>query len=259
MRLIKSVVNRWLRLTPYELRRRQQEERILPTATFETIKLVLAYYLAAKPLPTFVQIGACDGVSGDPAHDFIVQGRLKALLVEPIEDSYAKLRLAYDGVPNVTTVHTAVGHMDGEVTLYRVKVGGKSVDSHWAAQIASFNRAHLVCHGIAEEEIEPVRVPCTSLQSLLTKHSMEKIDLLQVDTEGFDAEIVMMALTLPEPPEAICFENMHLATRATAQLFERLSETGYLWTHDRWDTLAIHESLTKCWSMFGKRSGHRAD
>jgi len=34
------------------------------------------------------------------------------------------------------------------------------------------------------------------LKSLLAKFALEKADILQIDTEGFDAEVVKMALAL---------------------------------------------------------------
>lgn len=245
--MIKAILRRCLRWTPYELRRRH-EERILPDATFETIKLALAYFLESKPLPTFVQVGACDGVSGDPAHNFIRQGRIKAVLIEPIEQSWVKLRKTYEGVPNVSTVHAAVGNQDGEVTLFRVKETGKTVDKFWATQLASFNRAHLVAHGVPDHEIEAVQVPSLTLKTLISQHGMAKIDLLQIDTEGFDAEVVKMALDLPAPPDVINFENVHLTPDATDEVFNRLKKSGYVWTHDKWDTLAIHQGLVERWT-----------
>jgi len=187
--MIKSVVNQILGWTPYEIRRKRNE-RVLPDATFETIKLALAYHLLSKRLPAFVQIGACDGISGDPVHDFIVQGHVRALLVEPIQESLLKLQRTYEGVPNVTVVHAAIGCHDGDVVLFRVKEGATSLDSFWATQLASFNRAHLVRHGVKEHDIEEVKVPCLTLKTLLSKHGFETLDLLQIDTEGFDGEVV---------------------------------------------------------------------
>jgi hypothetical protein len=58
-----------------------------------------------------------------------------------------------------------------------------------------------------------------------------------------------MALKLPMLPEAINFENVHLTAEATAEVFSHLQESGYSWTHDRWDTLAIHENLIKYWRV----------
>ena len=92
--LIKSLARQCLRFTPYELKRKR-EEKTLPSASFDNVRLVIAYYMASKRLATFVQVGACDGVSGDPAYDLIRKGRMRAVLIEPIEQSFAKLRAVY--------------------------------------------------------------------------------------------------------------------------------------------------------------------
>jgi hypothetical protein len=88
-----------------------------------------------------------------------------------------------------------------------------------------------------------VRVPCLTLSSLITRYQFDKIDILQVDTEGYDAEIVGMALRLPVLPEWINFESAHLDERKTRELFSRLEAHGYRWTHNYWNTLAVHERV----------------
>jgi FkbM family methyltransferase len=247
MHFLKFIVKKCLSLTPYELKAKRTLRR-LPLATFESVKLALAYYIEANRIPVFVQVGANDGVSGDPAYDFIKQGKMRAILVEPIEQSFKKLVRVYESVPNVTPVRAAIGKEDGEVILYRVKEGGKLAALDGASQIASFDKRHLLRLGIAEEEIEEAKAPCLTLRSLLYKNQLEHIDILQIDTEGFDAEIVKMALDLPIPPECINFENLHLDATALDDVFERLRDAGYLWTHDKWNTLALHERITKRWS-----------
>jgi hypothetical protein len=78
MSLVGSLVNRLLGLTPYELKRRRGELS-LPEGKVDNVQLVLAYYLASRPTASFVQIGACDGVSSDPAHPFVKRGQMEAI------------------------------------------------------------------------------------------------------------------------------------------------------------------------------------
>jgi FkbM family methyltransferase len=240
--LIKSCLN----FSPFEIKRRQIGTA-LPPANMDNIGLALAYYMATETSPIFVQVGACDGTTGDTSHAFIVRGKMRAVLVEPIEQCFRKLKKVYQGVPNVTTVQAAVGVTNGELDLFKIKAGGSSIDPMWGTQLASFSKSHLLKHGVPEGEIERVRVPCLTLASLMTQTGLKRIDVLQVDTEGLDAEIVGMALDLPSLPECISFENVHLSPHATIGLFTRLESHGYRWTHDQWNTLALHESLTKRW------------
>src|SRR6476619_5832923 len=146
LRIFKTGVRQCLKLTPYELHRRYRAaERIeIPAATLDSVRLALAYYLASGRLVTFVQIGACDGLSGDAAHDFVTKGKMRAILVEPVEQSFQKLARLYNDIPNVTTVRAAVGTHDGSATMFKVKAGANTIDSYWSCQLASFKRARLL-------------------------------------------------------------------------------------------------------------------
>ena len=249
MSALTAVLRRCLARTPYDLvvRPLVPPTPPPPAATLDNVRLALAYCLAEGFSEPFVQIGACDGVSGDPVHQFIRQGRLRAVLVEPIEASFLKLRAAYAGVPNVTTVHAALAKQSGTVELYAVRPGAASVDAFWAAQLTSFEKAHLLRHRVAEEDVVTVQVSAVTLQDLMRQAALESIGFLQVDTEGFDGEVVTMALALERTPSFINFENVHLVVNEREALFVRLASSGYVWTHDRWNTLAVHARVVDAW------------
>jgi len=248
MRAVSRIFRRLINRLPFEIRRRNAASPVLPEATFDNIQMALAYYLRTEAVPTFVQIGASDGVSGDSVHAFVKRGRMHSVLVEPIGSSFQKLKDAYAGVDNVVLVQAAIGTSDGSAELYKVKEDGKALDPYWSRQLASFSKHHLLRHGVPEEEIEVVEVPSLTLSSLMANHGLERIDILQVDTEGFDAEIVKMALQLPFPPECINFENAHLDSATRQSLYPLLEKKGFKWTHDRWNSLALHEGLIERWS-----------
>ena len=234
-------------LTAFEIRRRPRYiER--PQATFENVRLALACYLGSGRAPTLLQIGACDGVTGDPAHDFIRSGRFRAFLVEPIDEAFKALGRTYEGVPNVTLIRAALASTDGELAMYRVREGAASVRAGWSPQYSSFDRGHLLRHHVAPGDIQMVSVPCMTLSSLLTKHGIEHVDILLSDAEGFDAEVVAMALALPNPPECISFESYHFTPAQMNDLFARLKRQNYVWVHDKWNTLAIGETLAGRWN-----------
>lgn len=248
-------------LTPFEIRRRPKHfER--PKATFENVRLALAYYIESSKATTLLQIGACDGVTGDPAHDFIRSGRFRAFLVEPIDESFKALGRTYQGVPNVTLIRAALANADGELAMYKVREGAASIRAGWSPQYSSFDRGHLLRHDVAPEDIQQVSVPCMTLDSLIKKHGIGHVEILLSDAEGFDAEVVAMALSLPTPPECISFESFHLSPARMSELFTRLERQNYVWAHDKWNTLAIGETLAGRWSAAARlphpQSGGRA-
>jgi FkbM family methyltransferase len=245
MQFLNALIRKVVWMAGYELKSRNE---FLPPATLENICMLLAYFMVRRGTSTLLQIGACDGTSGDPVYKFLRQGNISAVLIEPIEQSFVKLTSAYAGVSNVTAVRAAVGERDGEATLFKVKESAKSLHPYWSMQLASFNRSHLLAHGVPESEIEQVRVPCLTLGSIVEKYCPHNVDILQVDTEGFDAEVVRMALNLSTPPPCINFENLHLDESTKREIFGQLESSGYLWTHDKWNTLALHKTLVDEWT-----------
>jgi FkbM family methyltransferase len=244
-----KIFRHFLKKSPYEMvekkERLAEKQQRLPEATFETIKLVLAFYSIVKPNATFVQIGAYDGQTNDPSIEYVQAGKLKCLLVEPIETSFKKLKKVYEGAANVHLINAAISNSDGEMTMYKVRQGSPSERVLPRGDLSSFDRNHLLRYGINESDIEPVRVPALTLKSLLARAGMEKIDVLQTDTEGFDAEVVKMALALDRLPDCINFENVNLNPETRGALYELLTQKGYLFTHDNIDTLALHSRLTE--------------
>jgi FkbM family methyltransferase len=244
---IKALIKRFLQLTPFEIRRKPHDLS-RPQATLEIIRLVLAYFIATKRNPTIVQIGACDGVTGDSIHEFVRTGRLRAFLVEPIEETFYALTKAYEGVSNVTLIRAAIARSDGEISMYKVKAGATSIQQSWSPQLTSFDRGHLLRQGVASGDIEEVGVPGLTLNTMLDRYGIGNIDILQSDAEGFDAEVVHMALALPTPPQCIYFEDLHLSPRQMSEVFAGLARQHYKWTHDKLNTLAVSDHLATHWN-----------
>lgn len=214
----------------------------LPQATFDSVKLVLAIYSILKPNSIFVQIGAFDGETADPTAEYVQAGKMKCLLVEPIEASFQKLKAIYDGMPNVHLIQAAISDSDGEMIMHKVRPGSKS-DLSKRDALSSFDRGHLIRHAVRENDIEQIRVRGFTLKSLLAKFDLKKIDILQIDAEGFDAEVVRMALMLDPVPGCINFEHLHLDLETKTMLYDSLTKKGYLYSHGRADTLAVHSRL----------------
>ena len=83
-----------------------------------------------------------------------------------------------------------------------------------------------------------------TFQTLVNEMKFSSIDLLQIDTEGFDDVIVGLALDLENRllPRAINFEHNHLKKKASEPFFDRLTASGYVWTNSDWDTFCIKYS-----------------
>jgi FkbM family methyltransferase len=231
-------LNQQMAKTPFEVR------RWLPEVTLEPLDLVLQSYDAKRKQIIIVQVGACDGATSDPIRHQVEKGSTRAILIEPNPFAFARLQKTYAGVPNVTLIQAAIGEQDGEAHLYRVKqTETPDSEADLTLVIASFFREHLENHGKKDHEIERITVPCRSLSSLVAELGLNKIDLLQIDAEGFDATVVRMALNMPVRPDCINFEHVHLKTTDRQPLFELLKAKGYLLSYDTWNILAMQRPL----------------
>ncbi len=222
---------------------RLKSQRILPAPTIDNIEIIVRFYQLMNQPISVLQIGACDGETSDSIYSYIKQGTIKAYLVEPSRVNFNKLKLFYSSHPEVTLINSAIADRDSKRTFYSIKDEGRWKDSGWARQLASFYKQHLLKHGIHEREIHHEEVDCLMLQTVINKYGIGKLDVLIVDTEGYDGEIVKMALEQNILPKFIAFENVQLVKTYQQQelndLYSRLQQKGYVWTHDRINTLAI--------------------
>jgi FkbM family methyltransferase len=211
---------------------------------FQMLRMVVESVLS----PDFqvVQIGANDGFSDDPAAEIIRTHDLKALLVEPIVPMYRKLVEYYAGFPNVTCENCAIARQDGTMTLYTVRPDPSL--PRYVTRLASFDRNIVLRQRgtvpTIARFIEPVQVPAITLQTLLGKHDIDRLDWLQLDTEGFDFEIIKMLFETPFRPRVISFESVLLSREDKLACAKALRREGYRYvTVDR-DTIAIAETTT---------------
>jgi len=168
---------------------------------------ILDMYLLKKKELYFIQIGANDGVFNDPLYNFIVtnHAKVKGISLEPIKDYYEELKNNYKKYPDIITINAAIHNTEKEMPIYRVDPERQNEFSANVKGIASFNRDHL--SGYEPEVIVQEVVPCLSFSSLIQGHHIEEIDLLQIDTEGYDSEIILNIDFNLIRPKIIHFEH----------------------------------------------------
>lgn len=177
-----------------------------------------------------VQIGANDGISYDPVRPYILKYQWQSLLVEPIPATFERLKKNYETAPWVSFEQCAVASTDGTAKLYLVEPC-EADGSTGTDQIASFSRDIVMAHAPyfknLEQRIKTVEVPALRLPTLLTKHGIERVSLLQIDAEGFDYEIVEMTLESALRPNIIRFEHLHLDALRRQLAHDKLGAAGY--------------------------------
>src|SRR5215468_60576 len=101
-----------------------QVEKIRPTANpLDVFDLAVHLLLARRQTLFFVQIGAHDGITGDPLRKFVLKYHLPGILVEPNPAVFKKLVANYRGEPQLRFENVAVGPTQGTKSLYLPATG----------------------------------------------------------------------------------------------------------------------------------------
>jgi FkbM family methyltransferase len=196
-----------------------------------SLDMVLAHYCANRPQVCFVQVGAFDGISGDPIYPLIEKYGLRGILVEPQRDAFERLKITYSSFDpsRFVLVNAAIAAHDGTAFLYRTKPGSPGPD--WLPQIASLDLNVIMSHAHVVPKlasfIEREEVRCITFEHLFREAGIPRVDLLQVDAEGYDAEIVRLFDVPSRRPAIIHFEHKHLSPTDHGRAVSALVQLKY--------------------------------
>lgn len=198
------------------------------------LEFIVAHLSRQQETPFFVlQIGAYDGNFVDPIAGLIRLHGWHGLLVEPQPEAFKQLRENYRDQPQLRFENAAVGTEDCLITIYSLK----GADSH----LASLDRHHLVRHGERSGDIIEHRVQCLTLHTLLARHGIEHVDLLQIDAEGNDGSILHSIDFTTFRPPIICYEHANLVEAERNACIELLGKQGYRILLEDSDTIAYRD------------------
>jgi FkbM family methyltransferase len=144
-------------------------------------------------IKTFVQIGSNDGMKNDPLYSYIRKNAWKGILVEPDKTNFNKLRNNYSQVTGLIFENVGIGPEKGEMLFYRIK-DIRENGPGWYDQVGSFDKETFIKnieHGKElDKRIFVESLPVITFYDLLQKYNFQEIDLLHIDTEGFDYKIL---------------------------------------------------------------------
>ncbi len=238
---MKDWIRRILRVFGYEVRRAFVPSKALPIGI---LRLVVADWMATKAAKGdndfyFVQIGAHDGVHRDPIHRFILEHHWRGLLVEPQPEVFGRLVANYCTEPQLTFENAALAEQDGTATLYTLREGSGLAN---LTMSASFQRAGVERIGKHyKTKLETLVVPTLTVRSLLAKHGVTRVDLVQIDAEGYDDRIVAMFARCGVLPAIFHFETGSLSADRLRECLDLLSDLGYRIATVGLDTVAYRQ------------------
>jgi len=239
MKIIKKLVKLLLKKSGYGVFSLESNEFV----NFDNILFALIRCLGSIK---YLQIGANDGVFVDPMFKFVEQNHHKmfGLLIEPVPSYFEKLNHNYRKFPTIRTLNCAVHNVEKEMTIYTAKPEAMNWTKGDIRGMSSFYKDHLVNPGfLSESEVSEIQVKCVDIYTVLLEQGMLDINLLVIDTEGYDFQILKEIDLDKISPKVIHFEHgVYSQTMSLSEIsivIARLNSHGYQVMLDNNDGIAV--------------------
>ena len=233
--------------------------KILPKETIKTERYIessslnigdfIKFLISKKKINNIIQIGANDGKSDDFIRSSInIDTNL--LLVEPIKSAFDQLEKNYSGYKNVKFVNKAIDVVTGKKNIFSVnpkyydfyEKKYKSKDVSWLTVLASFHKEHLKYHGIKSNHIQSTEIDCINFKELIEQYNFQKLDLLVVDTEGYDDVLITNFIQNTDIRPIIILEWIHIKKNKAEELIELLKSNNYKFLKLNKDLICIQNN-----------------
>ena len=160
------------------------------------------------------------------------------LLVEPVPYNYEILDSEYKDDPKIIICKNAIIDKSKKDFFYYVKKESiTKLGKHWASQIGSFDKNHILNHknkrfDIKEDDIETIQIEFITFDDLIQKYSIKLIDKLQIDVEGAEYKIMNSINFQKIEINKILFESKHfdgtfIEGKKLKEIEEKLKSNGY--------------------------------
>lgn len=215
---------------------------------YHSLERILKKNYKKGELFNFIQVGANDGVSFDFLYDFLVNRNSYGLVIEPIKSYFEQLKYNYKDFPNIQPLQLALHPTEKKISIYRVDDAQLHKYPEWVKGIASFDKQHLLKFNIAENNIITEIVDADNFNNIIEKEipfNIQDIDYIQVDTEGFDYEVINMIDFGTVKPKIIKYESVNLSADKQVKLEKLFKTMGYYLFKEDSDTIAINRKEIK--------------
>jgi FkbM family methyltransferase len=190
----------------------------------------------------FIQVGANDGVSFDFLYEFVTKRNSSGIVIEPIKEYFDELVENYNGFPEIIKINKAVHPKLKNIIINRVSAESFNKYPDWVKGIGSIDAEHHKRTGIVEsKDIVQEEVEADNLMNIINSNiKIKEINYFQVDTEGFDFEILKMIDFKKIKPSIIKFESVNLTHEGKRSSNSLLRKQNYFLFNEFGDTVALN-------------------
>lgn len=232
---------------PYHSRLRTALRRVhrtlRPLPPQDPLMPIVEEFARTHPDAFFVQVGSNDGEQLDPLRRAVLERGWSGIMVEPVPYVFERLRRNYGAKPGIALENAAIADSDGFRKLYHLARSDDAGLPQWYDALGSFHKDVVLSHKRfipdIEDRVRALEVPCLTFDSLCRKHGVTTIDVVQVDTEGYDYEIVKLINLRRRRPTLLMFEHLHMDDSTRQACLDHVVEHGYQTLHNGMDTLCL--------------------
>lgn len=218
------------------------------------LERILDNLFNSNPDAFILQVGANDGFVNDPLYKFIKKYKAKGILIEPQKKPFSVLKSIYHK-DDIEVINCAIDRVNGVRKLYRLSFS----DERWASGLSSFSHDQMlkvINSGMIETKARKYKiklpadrndwigfdeVESLNFDTLAKNYHIKAVDLLMIDTEGFDAEIVRMFDFEKFRPLVVVFEKTHLSNGDYTDCQRLLKSYNYALKEENANCIGIYK------------------
>ena len=198
------------------------------------------YYFSKKENKQIIQVGGNDGVQSDPLRNYLkIKGNYKAIIFEPIDYYYQKLKKLYFNREDVSIKKYYVSNNLDEKEIYFIKpevCESYNIDekNSWLHGLGSFDKKNVekaINQNEFKKDVKILKDNIISEKVLPFKlkdlnFSKNTLNLLVVDVQGFELE-VLSSLSFNEKIDYIVYEDESPYSQKSKKIRKLLNINNY--------------------------------
>lgn len=190
----------------------------------------------------FIQIGANDGRRADPLLRYLEPLGWQGVMFEPAAANFAALSARHGANPRLRLRRAAVDLQPGRRELYDLSPAARAGLPDWAGGLASFDRPRVLAAarelGLPESAVVTEEIDTVGWDEVWASAGASPVDLLVLDTEGYDLTLLRAAGLARHRPRLVHFEHACHTVDDRLAFYRELVDLGYELATDAGDTTA---------------------
>ena len=139
-----------------------------------------------------------------------------------------KAKLDESNVP-IKTMKSAITVDEDIKHLFKVDKKFLNKYGNHIQAISSFDKNHLIKHGVKSSHIIKENVKTLSIKNLIEKYQLKNVDLFFVDAEGYDGKIIYDLLVKSNLRPIVIFEYIHIENNFLKKLIDLFKNKNFLY------------------------------